>query len=181
MVMTMNEILAQYTDDLTTYYDLYANQLNLLFKDGLSNEDYLQTGRQLQSIAGGLGARIGKAGQRAKRQFVFNELVTAKNQGADLTFHKVQTIAQATTGRHFNNNEVHKNFSTEGRTARLIDRNTMTEEETQALIDAIQPKLNALVVLLAEKREKHAQYWQSSFKRKQIYRRLQKAQQSFKF
>lgn len=176
----MNEILAQYTDDLTTYYDLYAHQLDLLFKDGLSNEEFMKTGRQLKSIAGGLGARIGKAGQRAKRQFVFNELVAAQEKGADLTFHKVQAIAKATTGRHFNNNVVHKTFSTEGRTARLVDRNTMTEKETQTLIDAIQPNLDALVVLLAEKREKHAQHWQDSPKRKQIYRRLQKAQQPLK-
>lgn len=33
----------------------------------------------------------------------------------------------------------------------------MTEKETQTLIDAIQPNLEALVVLLAEKRQKHAQ------------------------
>lgn len=115
---------------------------------------------------------------RKSGRLVFRELLKAKEAGADLSFHKVQAVTKATTKRHFNNNLVHKTFSTTGRTARLLDRNTMSKEETQALIDAIQPPLDALVVLLAEKREKHAQYWQDSPKRKQIYRRLQKAQLS---
>ncbi len=85
MVMTMNEILAQYEDDLTTYYEIYADSLSNLLKEGVTNEDYLKIGQQLKSIAGGLGARTGKAGQRAKRSLVFNALLQAKKtEQADL-------------------------------------------------------------------------------------------------
>lgn len=181
MVMTMNEILAQYEDNLTTYYAIYAEGLSSLLKEGVTSEDYLKIGQRLKSIAGGLGARTGKAGQRAKRSLVFNALLQAKNtEQADLTFHKVQQIARATTGRHFNNTLVHKHFSTQGRTSKEIDRTTMSEEQTQQLIHAIEPEVELLRLMLEEIRLKKSVEWQNSAKRKQIYRHFKKAQKTFR-
>ena len=155
----MKEIVQLYDQQLASYYQKYEEELNSILTDQDMSEDFLKKGSAMRAAAGALGARIGKAGQRAKRQFVFDRLVEAKKEGADLTFHKVQSVAQATVGRHFNNNEVHKNFSTKGRTSRSDDRSTMTENEVWALIDAIEPQIEALTRLLAIKRMERSSAW----------------------
>lgn len=155
----MKEIVQLYDQQLASYYQKYEKELNSILVGQSMNDDFLKKGSAMRAAAGALGARIGKAGQRAKRQFVFEKLVAARKEGADLTFHKVQEIAQATVGRHFNNNLVHKNFSTKGRTARSIDRSTMTENEVWALIADIEPQVEALTRLLAIKRAEHSSSW----------------------
>lgn len=155
----MKEIVQLYDQQLASYYQKYEEELNSILAGQSMSEDFLKKGSAMRAAAGALGARIGKAGQRAKRQFVFEKLVAARKEGADLTFHKVQEIAQATVGRHFNNNLVHKSFSTKGRTARSIDRSVMSDGEVRALIDAIKPEVEALTRLLAIKRAERSSAW----------------------
>lgn len=166
----MKEILTTYDYELTSYYAEYGQGLESIFADGLTPDKYSNVNQRLKQIAGSLGASVGKAGQRAKRDLVFYDLLAAKENGVDLTFHKVQALARKLTGRPFDNNSVHGLFSKKGRTAGISDRCQMTEEEEQAIIDDLTPKLDALQVALEKIRRKHSAFWQNSPKRRQIYR-----------
>lgn len=153
----MQGILKTYRKELTDYYKIYEQSLYSAIHIPITEPTGKDLHGTLKSLAGGLGARIGKAGQRAKRALVFRELLNAKENGADLTFHKVQHIGAATTGSRFISKEVIKHFSTKGRTARRQDRTQMTDEETEALIHAIAPQvemLNEALIAIREQKNK---------------------------
>ena len=149
----MKDLLKTYREELDHYYQIYVQSLIAAITNPITEPTGKDIHGTLKSLAGGLGARIGKAGQRAKRALVFRELLKAKEAGADLTFHKVQHIGAATAGSRFISNEVVKHFSTSGRSTRIEDRSQMTEEETEDLIHAIYPQVEALTQALVQIRE----------------------------
>lgn len=166
----IKDLLKKYDEELALYYQTYEENLTIILYNPISKPRGKELHRYLKSQAGALGARIGKAGQRAKREFVFHELLKAKENGADLTFHKVQHIGQATAGSRFINKEVVKNFSSPGRTARIEDRSKMTQEQTQSLIEQIAPQVDILNEALEQIRNKKNE----AFKQSLTYKSLQK-------
>lgn len=149
----MKDLLRAYSEELDHYYQIYQQSLTSAITTPIAEPTGKDIHSTLKSLAGGLGARIGKAGQRAKRALVFRKLLKAKEEGADLTFHKVQYIGAATAGSRFISKEVVKHFSTTGRSTRIEDRSQMTQEETEGLITAIKPQVDALTQALVQIRE----------------------------
>jgi hypothetical protein len=121
----------------------------------------------LNRKSGRLGALIGAAVKRAKRDAVFLGLsVAVKRDGADLTYHAVQNSAKRLIGRGFKKDLVLSTFSTAGRTAA---RKTTTDaddlKEVERQISAV---LTELIPMLGATKLQKRKEWKDSAARKEI-------------
>lgn len=160
--MDIETLVNRYSNELKSYYIEYENDLRSLLSRSIRSSNFLQIGRELKSLAGRLGARIAKAGQRAIRDYVLDYLFEQKQKGADLTFNVVQSIAKATTRREFYTNLVHEHFSTADRTARAEDRTRLTDDEILQLVQELRPQVRKLKRMLKIARENYSDHWRNS-------------------
>lgn len=170
----LQSIIDAYNADVTQAYAAYIDTLQQAARPvpgsmAAVSREMLENGEAFNEVkrAGGkLGASIGAAGKRARREVLFQGLQHALKAGADVTPTVACRAAERVLGRGISMRTANTMFGQPGRTAK--HKSGLTADDLAELENRARTDINALLPQLADIRERHRRNWVQSRRRAQL-------------